>query len=72
MDAKSVGQSKSKTVCGFLQEINDAVKANFVEENPDTLISTDPSFFSQFTLVIATQVLHLSLNCSIRYIFRIR
>jgi amyloid beta precursor protein binding protein 1 len=56
VDAKSVGQSRAKTVCGFLQELNDSVKANFVEENPDTLISTDPSFFSQFTLVIATQV----------------
>lgn len=56
MDAKSVGESKAKTVCAFLQELNDAVNANFVEENPDSLILTDPSFFSQFTLVIATQV----------------
>lgn len=56
MDKKSVGESKAKTVCAFLQELNDAVRAHFVEENPDSLILTDPSFFSQFTLVIATQV----------------
>ncbi|XP_010510023.1 PREDICTED: NEDD8-activating enzyme E1 regulatory subunit AXL [Camelina sativa] len=56
VDAKSVGQSKAKCVCGFLQELNDAVKANFIEENPDTLILKDPSFFSQFTLVVATQL----------------
>ncbi|AEC08680.1 unnamed protein product [Arabidopsis thaliana] len=61
VDAKSVGQSRAKTVCGFLQELNDSVKANFVEENPDTLISTDPSFFSQFTLVIATQLVEDSM-----------
>nr|BAJ34018.1 unnamed protein product [Eutrema halophilum] len=55
VDEKSVGHSKAKCVCAFLQELNDAVKANFIEENPDTLIITNPSFFSQFTLVVATQ-----------------
>ncbi|RID75495.1 hypothetical protein BRARA_B02538 [Brassica rapa] len=34
----------------------DSVKAKFIEESPDTLIMTSPSFFSQFTLVIATQL----------------
>lgn len=58
VDAKSVGESKAKSVCAFLQELNDAVNANFVEENPDSLILTNPSFFSQFTLVIATQVMN--------------
>lgn len=57
VDRQSVGQSKAKCVCAFLQELNDAVKAKFVEESPDTLIETKPSFFSQFTLVIVTQVL---------------
>ncbi|CAH8380858.1 unnamed protein product [Eruca vesicaria subsp. sativa] len=61
VDAKSVGESKAKSVCAFLQELNDAVKANFVEENPDSLIVTDPSFFSQFTLVIATQLVEDSM-----------
>lgn len=61
LDAKSVGESKAKTVCAFLQELNDAVNANFVEENPDSLILTDPSFFSQFTLVIATQLVEDSM-----------
>jgi amyloid beta precursor protein binding protein 1 len=56
VDESSVGQSKAKCVCAFLQELNDAVKAKFIEEYPETLIATSPSFFSQFTLVIATQV----------------
>ncbi|XP_039131097.1 NEDD8-activating enzyme E1 regulatory subunit AXR1-like [Dioscorea cayenensis subsp. rotundata] len=57
LDEESLGQSKAKCVCAFLQELNDAVKAKFVEESPETLIETKPSFFSQFTLVIATQIL---------------
>ncbi len=51
-----MGQSKAKCVCAFLQELNDAVKAKFIEEHPEALIETNPSFFSQFTLVAATQV----------------
>lgn len=56
VDEDSLGQSKAKCVCSFLQELNDAVKAKFVEEVPDNLIEKNPSFFSEFTLVIATQV----------------
>ncbi|PKU87616.1 NEDD8-activating enzyme E1 regulatory subunit [Dendrobium catenatum] len=54
--AKFVEESKAKCVCAFLQELNDAVKAKFVEESPEALIKRNPSFFSLFTLVIATQV----------------
>ena len=56
VDESSIGQSKAKCVYASLQELNDAVKAKFIEEYPETLIETNPSFFSQFTLVIATQV----------------
>ncbi|KAK4386251.1 NEDD8-activating enzyme E1 regulatory subunit AXR1 [Sesamum angolense] len=58
VDESSVGQSKAKTVCAFLQELNDAVKAKFIEEYPEALIESNPSFFSQFTLVVATQRRH--------------
>ncbi|PNY03658.1 NEDD8-activating enzyme E1 regulatory subunit-like protein, partial [Trifolium pratense] len=61
VDQSSLGQSKAKCVCSFLQELNDAVKAKFVEEYPDTLIETNPSFFSQFTLVVATQLVESSM-----------
>ncbi|KAJ4977165.1 hypothetical protein NE237_002271 [Protea cynaroides] len=61
VDDSSIGQSKAKCVCAFLQELNDAVKAKFVEESPDALIETNPSFFSQFTLVIATQLVETSM-----------
>ena len=54
----SKGQAalEKTSICLLNQELNDAVKAKFIEEYPETLIETNPSFFSQFTLVIATQV----------------
>ncbi|KAL2328351.1 hypothetical protein Fmac_021778 [Flemingia macrophylla] len=61
VDESSLGKSKAKCVCSFLQELNDAVKAKFVEESPETLIETNPSFFSQFTLVVATQLVENSM-----------
>ncbi|KAH6785649.1 hypothetical protein C2S51_038104 [Perilla frutescens var. frutescens] len=61
VDESSVGQSKAKTVCAFLQELNDAVKAKFIEEYPEKLIESNPSFFSQFTLVVATQLVESSM-----------
>ncbi|KAK6242523.1 hypothetical protein SCA6_007912 [Theobroma cacao] len=61
VDESSLGQSKAKCVCSFLQELNDAVKAKFIEEYPEALIDTNPSFFSQFTLVVATQLVEESM-----------
>ncbi|KAL3615593.1 NEDD8-activating enzyme E1 regulatory subunit axr1 [Castilleja foliolosa] len=43
VDEPSVGQSKAKTVCVFLEELNDAVKAKFIEEYPEKLIDSSPS-----------------------------
>ncbi|ONM10908.1 NEDD8-activating enzyme E1 regulatory subunit AXR1 [Zea mays] len=56
LDEGCLGQPRAKSICSFLQELNDAVKAKFVEESPAHLIDTNPSFFSQFTVVIATQL----------------
>lgn len=63
VDESRVGQSKAKTVCAFLQELNDAVKAKFIEEYPEKLIDSNPAFFSQFTLVVATQVCSFCTFC---------
>ncbi|GAB2274896.1 NEDD8-activating enzyme E1 regulatory subunit axr1 [Dionaea muscipula] len=56
VDESSIGKSKAKCVCALLQDLNDAVKAKFIEEYPEKLIETKPSFFSQFTLIVATQL----------------
>lgn len=61
VDESCVGKTKAKCVCSFLQELNDAVKAKFIEEYPEALIETNPAFFSQFTLVIATQLVEESM-----------
>nr|CAB3492686.1 unnamed protein product [Digitaria exilis] len=61
LDEGCLGQPRAKSICSFLQELNDAVKAKFVEETPSTLIDNNPSFFSQFTVVIATQLPESSL-----------
>jgi hypothetical protein len=64
VDEESVGQSKAKCVCACLQELNDAVISKFIDESPEILIETKPSFFAQFTLVIATQVsILLDITC---------
>jgi hypothetical protein len=54
---ESMGQPKAKSVCALLQELNESVGAKFVEESPEALLESNPAFFAQFTLVIATQVL---------------
>ncbi|KAL5217863.1 hypothetical protein ABZP36_018547 [Zizania latifolia] len=56
LDVGCLGQSRAKSICLFLKELNDAVKAKFIEESPVSLIDTNPSFFSQFTVVVATQL----------------
>ncbi|KQK12447.1 NEDD8-activating enzyme E1 regulatory subunit AXR1 isoform X5 [Brachypodium distachyon] len=61
VNKECLGQSRAQSVCSFLQELNDAVKVKYVEESPGTMIDTNPSFFSQFTVVIATQLPESSL-----------
>ncbi|XP_010227671.1 NEDD8-activating enzyme E1 regulatory subunit AXR1 isoform X2 [Brachypodium distachyon] len=61
LNKECLGQSRAQSVCSFLQELNDAVKVKYVEESPGTMIDTNPSFFSQFTVVIATQLPESSL-----------
>ena len=56
VELSNLGESKAKAVSALLHELNDSVKAKFVEESPDTLIETNPKFFSSFSVVIATQV----------------
>ncbi|KAJ7522995.1 hypothetical protein O6H91_18G033900 [Diphasiastrum complanatum] len=53
---ENLGQSKARSVCALLQELNESVGAKFVEESPEALLDSNPSFFASFTLVIATQM----------------
>jgi amyloid beta precursor protein binding protein 1 len=51
-----LGESRAKVVTELLQELNESVSGSYVEEDPSTLVSSSSAFFSNFTLVIATQV----------------
>ena len=52
-----------------LKELNETVAGSYVEEAPRSLVNSNPDFFRQFTLVIATQAspdgcLWCSFGCS--------
>lgn len=63
VDAASLGEPRAKVVTGLLQEMNDSVSGSFVEEAPETLLASNPSFVADFSLVIATQVLMRAHAC---------
>ncbi|XP_059164934.1 NEDD8-activating enzyme E1 regulatory subunit-like isoform X2 [Physella acuta] len=52
----SIGKSRAQTATELLSELNEDVSGDFLEENVDDLIEKNPSFFSSFTAVIATQL----------------
>ncbi|CAI5523815.1 unnamed protein product [Closterium sp. Naga37s-1] len=56
LDRTHLGKSRAQAVTALLQELNESVAARFVEESPATLIQDNATFFSEFTLVIATQL----------------
>ena len=56
VEGTSLGEPRAKVVTELLQELNESVAGSYVEEAPEMLLASNPSFFSDFTLVIATQV----------------
>ena len=57
-----MGKSKSQVTMNFLQELNMDVKGNFIDDDFESLLSTDNNFFSQFSLVIASDLQESSLS----------
>eukprot|EP01104_Vermistella_antarctica_P014566 TRINITY_DN4617_c0_g1_i1.p1 TRINITY_DN4617_c0_g1~~TRINITY_DN4617_c0_g1_i1.p1 ORF type:complete len:614 (+),score=123.26 TRINITY_DN4617_c0_g1_i1:242-1843(+) len=54
---ESLGRSRRVVVTELLRELNDHVQGTYAEEDsPLDLIDNNPNFFSEFTLVIATNV----------------
>mmetsp|Transcript_8982 Transcript_8982/g.19249 ORF Transcript_8982/g.19249 Transcript_8982/m.19249 type:complete len:537 (+) Transcript_8982:66-1676(+) len=56
VSANSLGEPRAKVVTELLQELNETVAGSYVEEEPEELINTNPNFFADFSLVIATQL----------------
>lgn len=52
----SIGQSRAKFTLEYLSELNDDVTGDYMEEHPEKLLDTNADFFSQFTIVIATNL----------------
>ncbi|KAF5837956.1 hypothetical protein DUNSADRAFT_3617 [Dunaliella salina] len=52
----SLGEARAKVVTETLQELNESVAGSYIEESPENLINSNPQFFHQFTVVVATQM----------------
>ena len=53
-----VSTSPFQVVTETLQELNESVAGSYIEESPENLVNSNPQFFRQFTVVVATQVSH--------------
>ena len=58
-----VGTSRAACTTQLLCELNTEVRSNICTELLDTILDTSPQFFSQFTVVIATDISEEKLKC---------
>lgn len=56
LESSHLGHSRAQHVTELLKELNESVTGSYVQESPQELIQNQPSFFSNFDLVIATQL----------------
>lgn len=56
VSAGDVGKIRSQVTANLLQEMNLEVKSNFIDESFQSILESDVNFFSQFTLVIVSDV----------------
>lgn len=58
---ESIGRSRAQSAVRLLTELNGGVKGSFIDEEIESILATDPNFFSQFSIVIATEMQESSL-----------
>ena len=63
--ADSLGTNRGKVALTLLQELNSDVRGEAIDDNFESVLSTNPDFFSKFSVVVATELpedklLHLS------------
>ena len=56
LSTTDVGESRAKAVAAHLKELNAAVVGSFIDEDPEDIVTDNPDFFHDFTIVIATQM----------------
>lgn len=56
LDADSVGKSRAQIATQLLLELNTDVRGDYVDEEPEQILSNSPDFFNNFTIVVATSM----------------
>lgn len=57
LDVDCIGQSRAKTVCEYLQELNSDVTGRYLDQDPADLILSDPKYFqNNFDLVVVADL----------------
>ena len=56
LESASLGKSRAAAVTELLAELNEGVTSSYIEEAPINVIDSNSAFFSDFQLVLATQV----------------
>ena len=51
-----MGKLRAAAIAELLAELNEGVASSYVAEAPRSLMESNPAFFSDFQLVLATQV----------------
>ena len=57
-----LGAARGACALELIRELNSEVRSSFIEESVESIISTNPSFFDQFSLVIAVGVFETTLK----------
>lgn len=56
LDGDSVGKSRAEVATQLLLELNTDVRGDYVDEEPEQILSNSPDFFNNFTIVVATSM----------------
>ncbi|KAI8092661.1 ThiF family protein [Halteromyces radiatus] len=56
LEPSDINSPKAQSVVHLLKELNEAVETHFVQKSPHDLLQHDPSFFSSFSLIVATNM----------------
>jgi amyloid beta precursor protein binding protein 1 len=55
LETAALGQNRAAAVTELLLELNENVAGSYVEESPPHLLASNPRFFADFQLILATQ-----------------
>lgn len=56
LEADSVGKSRAQVATQMLLELNPDVTGDYIDEEPEQILSNSPDFFNNFTVVVATSL----------------